>query len=391
MIPFERAFGIALGAARRVGTERVALDRAPGRILAEDVVSDAAVPPFDKSAMDGYACRREDLAGELEVVETIPAGHVPQKRVGKGQCAGIMTGAMVPEGADCVIKVEDTRSPTDGAVRFVGKSPGDNICLKGEDVRQGDVVLEAGARIGPAQVAVLAGLGRVRPLVSQLPRVAVMATGDELVEPDGMPSPSQIRNTNGPQLLAQAARMGVPARYLGIAKDSPAAIGAALKEAARASDVVILSGGVSVGEFDLVPRVLRAGGFDLLFEKIATKPGKPTVFGVSAGAVAFGLPGNPAATFVLFETLVKPFLYKMMGHEFRPPNVVMPLEETVSRKKTERMSWIPVALTDSGGVRPVEYHGSAHVHSLCFADGLISVPVGVAQLAKGTLVHVRQV
>jgi len=391
MIPFEEAFGIALGAARRVGTERVALDRAAGRILADDVVSDTDMPPFDKSAMDGYACRREDLGSELEVMETIPAGHVPEKRVGRNQCASIMTGAMVPEGADCVIKVEDTRSPTDGTVRFVGAGTRDNICFKGEDVRQGDVVLEAGARIGPAQVAVLAGLGRVRPLVSQQPRVAVMATGDELVEPDGRPSPSQIRNTNGPQLLAQAARMGVPARYFGIAKDSQEAIRAALKEAARASDVVILSGGVSVGKFDLVPRILRAGGFDLLFEKVATKPGKPTVFGVSAGAVAFGLPGNPVSTFILFETLVKPFLYKMMGHEFSPPNVVMPLEKTVSRKKTERMSWIPVVLTDSGGVLPIQYHGSAHVHSLCFADGLISVPAGVARLAKGTMVHVRQV
>ncbi len=391
MIPFEEALRIVMDSAVRVGTERVAIGQALGRILAEDVVSDIDMPPFNKSAMDGYACRREGLGDELEIIETIPAGSVPKKCIGKNQCAKIMTGAMVPEGADCVIMLEYTENATVNTVRFVGKSTRDNICIKGEDVREGDVVLQKGVRITPAHIAVLGSAGCARPLVSQRVRAGIIATGDELVEPEEKPSPSQIRNSNGCQLLAQVERTRASARYFGITKDSEEAIGGMIKKAVAGSDVILVSGGVSVGELDLVPRMLRENGFDLLFEKVAIKPGMPTIFGVSEDAFVFGLPGNPVSTFVLFETLVKPFLYKMMGHDFRPPTIVAPLERTIRRKKTERMSWVPVAFTESGGVLPAEYHGSAHVHALCFADGLTAIPVGVAEIKEGTNVHVRQI
>ena len=390
-IPFAEAFRIAMDSVRRVGTERVGLDRGLGRILAEDVLSDMDMPPFNKSAMDGYACRRADLDNELEVLETIRAGRVPTRGVGPNQCAKIMTGAMVPEGADCVVMVEYTENPTQNTMRFVGKGSADNICRKGEDIRKGDTVLRTGERITPPHIAVMASVGCVAPLVSEQAHVAVIATGDEIVEPEEKPSPSQIRNSNARQLLAQVERMGLPVRYLGIAKDLEAAIDRMIKDALAGNDVILISGGVSMGEFDLVPGMLRKNGFELLFEKVATKPGKPTIFGVSEDAFVFGLPGNPVSTFVLFEMLVKPFLYRMMGHDFAPRNVVMPLERTVSRRRTERMSWVPVVMTESGGVRPAEYHGSAHIHALCSADGLISMPVGVAELKEGTNVHVRQI
>jgi len=375
----------------RVGTERVAVNRALGRILAEDVASDIDMPPFNKSAMDGYACRREDLGNELELIETIPAGRLPRKSIKKGQCAKIMTGAIVPHGADCVIMVEYTENPAGNTVRFLGKSTRDNICIKGEDIREGDVVVRKGALITPAHIAVLGSVGCVMPLVSRRVRTGIIATGDELVEPDVQPSPSQIRNSNACQLFAQVDRMGAAPQYFGIAGDSEEATDAKIKEALAASDVILISGGVSAGDFDLVPRALGENGFELLFEKVAIKPGMPTIFGTSAGAFVFGLPGNPVSTFVLFETLVKPFLYKMMGHDFRPRSIVMPLETAIRRKKTDRMSWLPVAFTGTGRVRQVEYHGSAHVGCLCVADGLVSVPVGVAEIEEGTNVHVRQV
>jgi len=161
------------------------------------------------------------------------------------------------------------------------------------------------------------------------------------------------------------------------------------KKAAQENDVVIFSGGVSVGDFDLVPGILKQNGIDLLFEKIAVKPGKPTVFGISEKVYCFGLPGNPVSTFVLFEILVKPFLYKLMGHNYSPANVRLPLGEALKRKKTIRQRWFPVAITETGTVKGVEYHGSAHINSLCGADGLISMGVGIAEIEKGTIVPVR--
>ena len=196
MIPFEDALRTVLDSARRLGTERVDIANAINRILAEDAKSDMDMPPFNKSAMDGYACRRADLANELEVVETIAAGYTPTKSIEPNQCAKIMTGASVPQGADCVVMVEFTENPTDHTIRFVGEDTADNICIKGEDIKAGDVVLPKGIRIRPQHIAVLASVGCAQPVVSKMPRVGILATGDELVPPTSRPGPSQIRNSN---------------------------------------------------------------------------------------------------------------------------------------------------------------------------------------------------
>jgi molybdopterin molybdotransferase len=305
------------------------------------------------------------------------------------QCAKIMTGAAVPQGADCVIMIEFTENPTANTVRFAGGQTANNICLKGEDVKAGEVVLQKGSRIRPQHLAVLASVGCTQPVVSKRPRVAVLATGDELVQPASKPGPSQIRNSNGFQLMAQIESMGAVARNYGIAKDTDKAIDKIFKEAVDQSDVVIVSGGVSVGDYDLVPGIFKQNNIDLLFEKIAMKPGKPTVFGVSEKVYCFGVPGNPVSTFVLFELLVKPFLCKLMGHDYAPPAIQLPLGESIRRKKTERQNWIPVAITDTGTLKPVEYHGSAHINALCIADGVVSIGVGVGEIEKGTIVPVR--
>jgi len=390
MLPFEKALKIVLGSVQQLGSERVDIAHAVNRILAEDVTSDTDMPPFNKSAMDGYACRREDLANELTIIETIQAGASPRMAIESNQCAKIMTGAAVPQGADCVIMIEFTENPTANTVRFVGENTSaKNICLKGEDIKASEVVLQKGSRIRPQHIAVLASVGCTQPAVSKRPRVAVLATGDELVQPASKPGPSQIRNSNSFQLMAQIESMGAVARNYGIAKDTDKAIDKIFKEAVDQSDVVIVSGGVSVGDYDLVPGIFKRNNIDLLFEKIAVKPGKPTVFGVSEKVYCFGVPGNPVSTFVQFELLVKPFLCKLMGHNYAPPAIGIPLGESIRRKKTERQSWIPVAITDTGTLKPVEYHGSAHINALCLADGLVSIGVGVAEIEKGTIVPVR--
>ena len=389
MLPFEKALSTVLKSAHSLGSEHVDLTLSINRILAEDAKSDMDMPPFNKSTRDGYACRRADLANELEVVEVIPAGYTPTKSIEPGQCAKIMTGAAVPQGADCVVMVEFTENPTESTVRFIGENTDDYISLKGEDIKTGEVVIPKGTRIGPQHVAVLASVGCTQPMVSKRPKVGILATGNELVQPEFRPGPSQIRNSNSFQITAQVESMGAIAKNYGVAKDTDEAINTMFKKSVEENDVVIVSGGVSMGDFDLVPGIFRQNKIDLLFEKVAIKPGKPTVFGVSEDIYCFGLPGNPVSTFVLFDLLVKPFLYKLMDYDYRPTTIKMQLGESVKRKKTERQSWIPVVITDTGTLKPIVYHGSAHINALCTADGLISIGVGIEEIEKGTIVPVR--
>ncbi len=389
MMKFQEALRLVLDAARPLGAERVKLNDALGRILAENAVADMDVPPFDKATMDGYACRRIDLGNVLAVIETVAAGRMPQKAIGPEECAKIMTGAAVPQGADCIFMVEQTETAGSNLVRFRGKHTPDNIFRRAQDIRAGQVVLAKGEKIGPQHMAVLASIGYAEVPVAKRPKVGVIATGDELVAPEVRPEAGRIRNSNGPQLLAQLAAMGIKAHDYGIVKDAMDDIDALLKQALAENDVVIISAGVSAGDFDLVPEVLRQNQVKLLFDKIAVKPGKPTVFGVSQQGYCFGLPGNPVSTFVIFELLVKPLLYRLMGNDFAPVCVQMRMNETVARKDVDRQSWIPVKIAGQDLIVPVQYHGSPHLSALCGADGLISMEAGVASLERGTPVRVR--
>ncbi len=391
MITFEKALETVMGRARLLETEPVPLRAAAGRVLAQDVACDMDMPPFDKSAMDGYACRREDLPGPLRVVEMIQAGTTPTKPVGLGECAKIMTGAMLPQGADCVIMVEYTETDGEGRVRFTGSDTKPNVCYRGEDIHAGDVVLRRGTLLAPRHIAVLAMAGCAQPLVARRPRVGVIATGDELVEPDQKPGPSQIRTSNSFQICAQMEQAGAQVTYYGIVADTEAAIDAAMKRAMAENDVLLLSGGVSMGDFDLVPGMMAKNGFEILFDSIAMKPGKPTTFGVGPSVYCFGLPGNPVSTFVQCEILVKPFLYALMGHQYEAPHTWLPLAETYQRRRADREAWVPVERTADGGVRAAVFHGSAHISALGSADGLLVVPQGTTVVGKGTLVCVRSI
>ena len=348
MIPFEEALATVLASARTLGDEQVPLSAAAGRVLAADILADRDQPPFDKSAMDGFACRRADLPGPLNVVESIMAGSVPRVAVAAGGCARIMTGAPVPAGADCVVKFEDTETLPDGTVRGVRTDDKSNICRQGEDLRRGDVVLARGVRIAAPHVAVLASVGCALVPVARRPRVAIIATGDELVAVDARPGPGQIRNSNGPQLAAQAAAAGGVPRQLAPARDEAAALREVLAAALADSDVVLLSGGVSAGDLDLVPQAMRDCGLEILFDSIAMQPGRPTTFAVKEGAWCFGLPGNPVSTFVQFEVLVRPLLASLMGGGHAPRCFAAPLAEAVSRRGSARQAWLPVALTADG-------------------------------------------
>ena len=387
MIQFEDAYRIVMESAVELEAETAPLFESCGRVLAEDISSDIDMPPFDKSAMDGYACRLDDLDVPLEIIETIPAGHTPRQAVGSGQCAKIMTGGVVPEGADCVVMVEHTAMEGE-RVHIIKKTGALNICYRAEDVKKGDIVLRKGTLISPSEVAVLSAVGRTLVPVSRRPVVGVAATGSELVDPSHMPSKAEIRDSNRAQLLSQVGNAGCSPVDLGIVTDQPEAIGKVIERARKKLDIILLSGGVSMGDYDFVPRVLREKGFEILFEKVAIKPGKPTLFGRDDNTFVFGLPGNPVSTFVIFELFVRPFCYALMGCGCTGLVITAELADSVRRKKSERVAHIPVRLDADGRVRPVEYHGSAHIHAYTMADGFIPVPVGISEMPDGSAVRV---
>ncbi len=389
MISFDEGLKKILEFAIPQGTERANLSHALNRTLAEDVFSDISMPPFNKSAMDGYACRKSDIKNALQVIEEIQAGSIPIKIIGENQCARIMTGAMVPEGADWVIMKEHIEEVGPNQVLCVRESLSSNICYLGEDVKAGDMVIRKGDVISPAHIAILASVGCVNPLVCNLPTVAIFSTGDELVEPGEIPGMSKIRNSNSYQLMAQAQQMGISPEYLGIVPDHEILLKEVLKSALEKYDVILISGGVSVGDFDFVPKILKQLDVNIRVHGMDVKPGKHLLFGEQGGHFVFGLPGNPVSSFVQFEVLVKPFVRAMMGKTTDDTFLYLPLEVDYIRKKNDQLFFVPVTLTANGTVVPMEYHGSAHIHAYTMAHGIMEIPQGVLTISKGDIACVR--
>lgn len=390
MISFGRALEIVMDNAGSTGTEFVSWADSMNRVLAEDIATDTDLPPFDRSSVDGFACRKPDLGKELEVIETIPAGKWPSQSVTQGKCSRIMTGAPVPNGADCIIMVEDTEITGPEKIKFRGTFHKENIAYRGEDIREGDIVLKAGRLIKPQDIAVMASVGHVSVAVGKMPRVAVLSSGSELTEPYEKPAKQGIRNTNSSQLLAQVVRTGAKGRYYGIAVDDEKLTLDLVVEAMSANEIVIITGGVSMGDFDFVPSVLGKAGVKILFDRVAVQPGKPTTFGVHDRGVVFGLPGNPVSSFIQFEMLVRPYIYKLMGHDWNPHEIRLPIKTKFERKNAGRMALIPVSFTSDNSVVPVEYHGSAHISALTDACGIIKLGVGQTVIEEGEIVNVRQ-
>jgi molybdopterin molybdotransferase len=390
MITYEEAMQIVLKFAYQFENETVPLLESGGRLLGEDVFSDLNMPPFNRSAVDGFACRKEDIGQPLEIIETVRAGLFPLKQVGRGQCTRIMTGAPVPEGADCVIMVEETVEIETDKVSFTGEQTKTNISPFAQDVKEGDCVLTRGTLIGPQHIAIMAAVGYVNPKGAKGPVVSVIATGDEIVEPYFIPGISQIRNSNGYQLVAQIAAAGAVAVYMGIVPDNEEDTYRVITEALAQSDVVLLTGGVSMGTYDFVPEILQKAGVEILFRTIAVQPGKPTIFGVKDKKRIFGLPGNPVSSFTIFEILVKPMLMKMMGSPESTRNLALPLGVDYHRKRKDRMQWLPVQIRD-GKLYPLEYHGSAHLFSLAKADAIAAIPLGITNLSAGDFIDARPV
>ena len=407
MIPLPEALTLLDGVARPLGIQQVPLTQALGRFLAEPVSTPFDIPPFSKSAMDGFAVRRADLADDsdatLTVAGVIAAGDVPAGPVRPGTAIRIMTGAPVPEGADQVIRVEYA-APSGAEVRFLERERSSNIIERGENAREGDLLLSP-RRLNVHDIGVAASVGLPELPVMVQPRLAVVSTGDELVEPGQEAGSGRIYNSNGYQLYAHALRAGFAPSYHGIAADTAEALEAVLREAldgpdvldepgaSDGPDVLVLSGGVSKGDFDYVPGVLASLGVQEVFHRVAMKPGRPLYLGVrdreSGGRqYVFGLPGNPVSVFVTFELFAVRLLYRMAGLEPPEPSVSATLGEAIAKGDPERTEFIPVTIQD-GVARRVRYGGSSHLNALSQADALLEVPVGTTELPKGSVVHAR--
>lgn len=389
MISLEQAIEIAFSVAQTIGTETVSLMESNNRILAQNIFADADMPPFNKSAMDGYACRRADLEMELSVLEIIPAGQTPTKAIGSGQCSKIMTGAQVSSGADTVFMVEYSEEVSSGKVRFTGEKTNSNICMKGEDLKKGDQVLSAGTQIKPQHIAILASVGEAEPLVYKCPVAGIISTGSELVNPEEKPGLSQIRNSNGPQLFAQSKSYGFQTNFYGIVPDDEKLTREIIEKSISENDVTILSGGVSVGDFDFVPGIIQDLGFKIHFNKINIKPGQHTTFASKAKKYIIGLPGNPVSSFIQFEVFVLPFLRELMNYKQAQIILPLPMSHDFRRKKSDRDECLPLRITEGNEVQLVNYHGSAHIHAYHQAFGFITIPAGKTEIKKGETVHVR--
>jgi molybdopterin molybdotransferase len=393
MVTVEQALEIVLRETPALPPEEVPLADALGRVLARDVAADRDLPAFDRAAMDGYALRTADVQhapAALELVGEVRAGEWPTLAVGAGQAVRIMTGAPLPQGATAIQQVERTRPLDEFRVTILAAvAEGQNVAPRGSEVRAGDVVLAKGRVVDPAAIGVLATAGCARVAVARRPVVALLVTGDEIVDVAATPGPSQIRNSNGPAVAAQARLAGARVELLGVAPDSQQAIAEALR-GGFAADVLIVSGGVSAGEYDLVEPALVELGATFLFTKVQVKPGAPLVFGRRGAQLVFGLPGNPVSAQVCFDLFVRPALLKLQGAQvLSRPRVEAQLAGKL-KNRSGRKSHTPARVRFEDGrlvARPLRSAGSGDLVAHARANALVVLEADREEAAEGETVE----
>jgi molybdopterin molybdotransferase len=384
-----------LAEVRRQPTLRIPLDDALGSVLADDVVSPLDIPAWTNSAMDGYAARSEDVRGatesrpvRLRVIEHLPAGHFPQRAIGPGECARIFTGAPLPEGADGVIRQEDTDGGAETVTIVNDRDSGVNLRQTGEDIRKGTTVLRSGAELGPAQLGVLASLAVAHPLVYRRPRVAILGSGDEIVDidqPEAILSGKKIASSNTHTLVALVRQAGGEPVNLGIAADTPESLETHIAGALDC-DLLVTTAGISVGEHDFVRAVLEKLGGELRFWKLRMRPGAPVGFGLLGSMPWIGLPGNPVSTMVTFELFVRPAIRKMMGLSLPFRRSVRVTAAEPIRVKPRLQHFLRGIVTQ--GPKGLEARltgpqGSGILTSMVLANALLILPEGQFETSAG--------
>ncbi|MCU4163280.1 molybdopterin molybdotransferase MoeA [Carboxylicivirga caseinilyticus] len=388
LISVEEAKVIVEKVVKPLKTESVSLTDAQGRFLAEDVLSTVYIPPFNRSAMDGFACRKEDLKRPLSLIGTLAAGDSTKYQIKEGECVRIMTGASVPDGADTVIMVENTRE-NDGKVEFLKDDTKSNISPKGEDLKPGDLLVCKNTLLRSSHIAALASSGIAKVEVYQKASVAIISTGSELIEPGSELLEGQIYNSNGYQLKARLKELGFDALNYGVKKDDYQTLKEEIESAVTNHDLLVVTGGVSVGDYDYIPAIVKELGFEIHFSKMSAKPGKHTLFASKEDKYILGLPGNPVSTFIQFEECGQWILHAMCNRCFQPLRIEMEIAYHHRRKRSDRFELFPVCIAGDGQIQSLTYHGSAHMHALTQANALMEIPEGINELNPGDKVYVR--
>jgi len=398
MITLEKALEIVLSEARVLPPERVKLLSSLGRVLAEDVYSSFDIPNFDRAAMDGYAVIARDTTSAspnhpvtLKVVDEAPAGFEVRSSIASGEAIGIMTGAILPKGADAVVMVEDTRLEGNEVRIFRSVKEGENVGFSGEDVRKGEMVLSRGTLIRPQEVGMLASLGKTEVYVVRRPKVAIISTGSELTEPGEPLKKGKVYDSNSFALFSQVISCGGEPRRIGIVPDDKGKLLSKIREG-LSSDILILSGGVSMGKYDLVKEVLEEAGVKMLFWKVAVKPGKPTFFGIKDHTLVFGLPGYPVSSMINFENLVRPAIFSILGRsDYKRLKIRATLKGKI-KNTSRRKNFIRVRLVEENGkywAIPSPSQKSGVLKSMTWANGIVVLPEEVKILEEGKEVVVE--
>ncbi|HEY3374959.1 MAG TPA: gephyrin-like molybdotransferase Glp [Candidatus Aquicultor sp.] len=397
VISVDEAREIILSKIERLSGEEVPIMDALGRVLDEDVYAEADIPPFNNSAMDGYAVQAADTAGacpfngiELHVLGDVAAGYVPTSAIGAGEAIRIMTGAQMPEGADAVVMVEYTEKTNGGVLIKDEVQANENVRFAGEDIKAGEIAVHRGKKLTPGDIGVLASVGKAIVQVVRRPVVAIITTGDELVDLGEPLVPGKIRNSNGYGIAAQVIEAGGIPLMLGIARDTREALMAKVEEGTSA-DMIITTGGVSVGDYDFVKDILDVAG-EMVFWKVAMKPGKPLAFGIIKGKPVIGLPGYPTSSMISFDQFARPAMLKMSGRTDFMRMRIEAIAEDMVKNKSGRRNMIRVIVRRDDGVFKARLSGmqkSGNIKPLSLANGVMVVPEAVRQVNPGDTVTVE--
>lgn len=384
MIALDQAFRIVdeTLADVRVGSETVPVRSAVGRVLTSDQVSRLDLPPFDKSAMDGYALLADDVHDEYRLLETVAAGQTPTANLAPGCTVKVMTGAAVPSRTDRVIRIEHAEEHN-GIVRIRRRENARNVCHKAEDVRRGQTILTAGTTLGVLEIANLIACGVTEVEVARRVRTVIISTGDELVDSPALLKPGKIMNVNGPLLAELCRECGLVVAGEECLPDEKRATIEGIRAALDRAEVIVLSGGVSAGDFDNVGQALGEAGLNVHFSRVAVKPGAPMTYASGRGKAVFGLPGNPVTAYLMFHLFVLRAVALLTGGRRRVGERILRLGCDFECRKTPRVEYVPCRLTREAVVEAVECHGSAHLAALLKADGFFVVPKETVKLNPG--------
>ena len=394
----EEALKTVLDSTKVLGTERIAIQDAHGRVLAEDVSSGLFHPPWDNSAMDGFAVKWDDIKNaskengvRLRIVGDVRAGIMPDKPVNKGEAIRIMTGAPVPDGADTVVRVEDTKGEGDSVNIFYAGEKGENVRHKGENIKKGDIVLTKGSVLNAAHIGVMAMVGKPVVTAYRRPKVMVLATGDELADLDEEITENKIPNSNGYTVAAQVIEAGGIPHLLGIARDNKESLREKIGEGLH-GDMLLVSGGVSVGMYDFVKDILKEYGIDMKFWTVGLRPGHPVAFGLVGDKPIFGLPGNPVSTMVTFEVFARPAILKMSGHTSLSRPLVDAVCEEEFRTRPGRTNYVRAVTRYKEGkyfVKSTGDQGSGILISMSRANSFMVLPPDKEKVLQGEVVKVQ--